>query len=801
MSVAESEARTARDYEPFTPFEESYTFEAEPDLLTSLEQAQQLVVTPFVPEYAGVDIATPEVLEVQELLVDLFDSEFDDVLAEIAHEAWGAATQRAEQFGETRSHATAEQFLQEWVEPLRQQSMVLLDNLALAASEHDLLSMGEAEFDEFFQRFEPHGTGLEPYFEDFLGKLAKKARKVAKKGVAAAKKGVARLPGISGLLGKLKGLVQPLLDRVLRVAIDKLPPTLRPMARQLARKLLRSTVGEAEAYGGEFGEPLATPDVSTLQERFDLELAELLLANDETEQELVVTEAVQLREHDELGTITQLHEARAQFIDDLEAGVDPARALEQFIPAVMSVLPIARTAVRIIGRKRVVSFLANILAGLVGRYVPKDAARALSSAIVDAGLRMLSLETPDPKEDASLATDALMHTVEDTVLRVAAFDEATLEDGSLLEAATTEAFREAAAENFPPQTIVPELHEAPLRTTWVALPRGGQRRYYKKYTQIFDTEITPQAAASITTFGGSTLAAFLKDQLGVSAPVRARVHLYQAIAGTTLPRVARFEQGVPGLGLSSRIAAVQFHPLTVAAAATLVQQPGLGRDVAGALLSRRGRIAVGQRLYFLEIPGARPITVTVGASTRPTVRRSSQVNVTLDFPRDEFRVFVYLSEADSQDVAQKLRRHDVVAATMAVRRLYGEGLKAAMTGDLQGHVKIRSEALQQDEFLGRLLDRVTNEVKQRLARKVGEWVGKALVQYLKGQAGAFMTATEDPADGVTLAIRIVNPPGAPLVRRLLGGDTVEPDALRDLHGLFRGDPEVSVETLPGYRFD
>ena len=84
------------------------------------------------------------------------------------------------------------------------------------------------------------------------------------------------------------------------------------------------------------------------------------------------------------------------------------------------------------------------------------------------------------------------------------------------------------------------------------MPLGRRRKYYKKYTQVFDVEITPQIADALKTFGGTTLSAFLKDQLGVTPPVRARVHLYQAIPGTTLRRIAQLEQGVPGLGTSVR---------------------------------------------------------------------------------------------------------------------------------------------------------------------------------------------------------------------------------------------------------
>ena len=47
-----------------------------------------------------------------------------------------------------------------------------------------------------------------------------------------------------------------------------------------------------------------------------------------------------------------------------------------------------------------------------------------------------------------LAPQAIASAVEDTVRRLGELDEATLENPTLLEAAVTEAFHEAAAENF-----------------------------------------------------------------------------------------------------------------------------------------------------------------------------------------------------------------------------------------------------------------------------------------------------------------------------------------------------------------
>ncbi len=246
---------------------------------------------------------------------------------------------------------------------------------------------------------------------------------------------------------------------------------------------------------------------------------------------------------------------------------------------------------------------------------------------------------------------------------------------------------------------------------------------------------------------------------------------------------------------------MQFHPLTVQAAGMLLQHPKLGRDVPGEFRSSRHSIAVGARLYYLEIAGARPVTVPEGLAGRPAVRRASEVHVTLDFPKDEFRVFVYLSEPDAQEAAAKVRSQDLTSVLVLARRVYEAGLQVALGGDIRRRVKILTEAVPQDEFFGPNLKQLAETVKGRLTKAVAEWVGKALADYVKTSAGEFVKASEDPADGVTFVVQIANPPGAPIVRKLLRGEGVGLGRLADLASLFKGRPKLAVRAVPGFRID
>ena len=89
-----------------------------------------------------------------------------------------------------------------------------------------------------------------------------------------------------------------------------------------------------------------------------------------------------------------------------------------------------------------------------------------------------------------------------------------------------------------------------------------------------------------------------------------------------------------------------FHPLTWPRPARSSTSRGSAATCRAARGRRRHRIPVGKRFYYLEIAGARPVQ-PAGTTTaaRAAAGRSSEVNVTLDFPKDEFRVFAYLSEA------------------------------------------------------------------------------------------------------------------------------------------------------------
>ena len=193
-------------------------------------------------------------------------------------------------------------------------------------------------------------------------------------------------------------------------------------------------------------------------------------------------------------------------------------------------------------------------------------------------------------------------------------------------AETLQAFEKAAANNFPSNQMKVAKRLTLENGTWVMMPRSGPRHMYKKYTKVFDATIDNRIASTLTTFRGVPLAGYLKDKLGLDPtnPIKARVHIYEGIPGTKLYMINRFEK-VPGLRV--RHGYKQLHPLSVQAASLLLNEPKLGKDVDVKFTTRRHQTSVGQRFYYLEIPGAQLKLVTVNKSiSQPQTNGSSPQN-------------------------------------------------------------------------------------------------------------------------------------------------------------------------------
>lgn len=808
MSSDEVTSRSlVAEWQPVTPFAEVSAAESDGhEPAEAVLESSRSSSTPFVSEYftdEAEDAVDPRSAELVELLDDLYDPEFDEQLDELADElddAYRHQFQFAYQDAAVQDTA-AESFLSTQLTGLREQAERTLERLAREADERDLTAMTEGELDRFLAEFEMSDTGLPPAFEGFLGKLVKKAGRFVRKAAKAA----TRLLPIGKILAKAKVLVKPLLDRVLQFALDKLPPALRPAASQLATRLLgtqprgaapaaagaSSAAAPEEPASAEPAQPAAA-DTGQIQQEFDLALASLLLATDEPEADVALAETVSAVERSGADSLAQLHRARERFLHDiteLEEGQDATSAVQNFIPAV---LPVLRLGIKLIGRPKVVNFLGKYVARMISRFVGPTTSTPLARAMVDVGLRMLNMEVTHEHE-ARAAERAISGAVEDTVRRVTELDEAVLDNDALLEAAVAEAFDSAAAANFPPELLVPELRESEAEATWLLLPLQGTPRY-KRFSRVFDARLTPRIAGHLRSFGGTTLDALLRDRYGITGPVTARVRIYEAVPGSTLARIAAHEHERPGRDEPNGMQVPDLHPLTPEAAGLLLQAPGLGRDVHDTFLADPRLIATGQRFYHLEVPSTPPQqTPAAPGSRRPP--RSTRLSVSFRFTRNEISVRLFLSEADAQAITAKVGQGSAPALTRLLLNRIDAGVREALSGKWCRRVRFIHEAVPEDYLLGSALSRLPAPLRGWLTTTLLRWLHATVTgSFLTQHGPAASNAAANPADGITIGITFANPPGMKLLAAALRGRA--PTA-KDLAALPGGTPQSTVSIRPG----
>ncbi len=744
---------------------------------------------------------SPLAEEYVQLLAELEDQEFDTVLYEMASELedrWSSKVSNETAMGGQFQPFVYQQ-AEAYFSPIYQEHEALFDSLTQRFSGNPLASYTENEVDQIFESLLFSNNQLSPVQEQFFGKIFNKVKSVVKKGVQLAKKGISavgKLLPINLILGKLKALIRPLLKRVLRFAINKLPANLRGHARKLAKRFLKLETPENDPFNREAAE---TADLGSIQEEYNNLLAHLVFSPEENEAERVAMEyeqALDSLEQEEAylaDQVPSLDEAREKFIQelsDLPEGSDPTPAIERFLPAaILALKPVIKMGINIIGRKRVINFLAGLLARLVRKYIPSSVAKPLAVKIIDTGMGLIGFETME-RNSPQLAYEAIANAIQDTMLEVGELSEEELDDQETLSVRMLEAFETAAANNFPASYIREELRRSQQDGVWLMMPRHGSRPLYKKYSKIFDISLSPQASSSVHTFRGLPLSSFLRDQLSlnIKKPVKARVHLYEAIPGTWLSKISKSEK-VSGLNSGLKAAWSQLHPLTPQAASLLLKEPGLGKGVSSRFLNSRHLIGIGQRFYFLEIPGARSIPPApkqdpgkgkVIAPPPPKHARPSDIQGVINFPRAEIRFNYFFSEEEARSVAEKLNRNDYLGAALSIRRSVRDVLNGILIRNVGSKVKLVHEALPeqyldeiedpQEQWLGTAgralgglaINAAKDAIKaviQKLIVKLSEMAYKAVVNYFKARKAEFIQEQASAQDGVTIKIIWSNIPG------------------------------------------
>lgn len=778
-AVASPEAPRLPDYQPETPFaSDGFARSSATSPAVAFGPSFE-IHTPFLSEYGldgGKVVGGPRAEFFASLMAELHEPEFEDAVADLVNEAAVLAQEQLGYEGEDAAddRQNALRGLREVLAPLQRECEAALDRMAGAIGETDLSAMTEGEFEEYLDRLTPTPTSLPPAFEDFLGKLIKKAKKAVSGVVKLAKKGVqlaGKLSPVHLILGRLKALVKPLLERVLKFALDKLPVAIRPAARQLATRLLG--MGEAESLEDYEDDEAAAADPAVITRELDAKLAGYAFEGEDFDRSFVVDRFVEEEEAFAAGTWRRLQRARSRFakrVVSLPPGADPAPVVEEFVPAILAAL---KLGIRVIGRQRVVGFLAGLVAKLIGKYVGQAQAAPLSKALVDVGMRVVGLEAPS--DGGALAGEALAATVEDTVSRVVQnAPEAAWESEALLEDYVREAFAHAASANFPDTYIRPELHEAAESSgAWEFRPLGATNKLYKKYSRVLEVTLTPQVVAAVRSFGGTALTSVIREQLGIalSGPLRARAHLFEAIGGTTLPSIAASERDVRGLGSPARASWSLIHPLTPEAAGLLFKEPALGKTIDPRFLADRNVIERGQRFYYLDFPNA---ALRARGGPRAALPRETHAKVVLDFPAGLLRVLLFYSEADAQALAAKLRTRAPAGVILgALKSGIESRLRAILSGMPTRALRIVHEAVPAESLLPQAAGLVLRTTGRWLSGTVLKFVLQAMKGDLErrydGFAADVVQAAESNRDGISMVLTFSRPAFLEPLRALLSG--------------------------------
>ena len=780
-----------------SPFLDIPSFDVTPTAEVAVSQESAVPPSPFRAVYSNEAIEDgddPETEEVVEFLFELYDREFGDALVEMSSEVEDLLG--GTHGGGSHQARSRRVLLEQHLQPLTLEVDRLIDHLADAVEARGT-AFEEEEIGGLVDGYAAESE-LSPAFEQFFGKLKKKLKKIAKKGAKLAKKGLkaAATLGFGPLIRKLKGKLGRILVKILEKAIRKLPVYLQPVARKLYKRYGKKLLREAEVE--EDGED-AVADPGRMQLEFDQYLTYFVFADHEHEQDLVFAE---IETEDSVGDpMEELHQARARFvaeISELEAEGDPQPAVERFLPAVW---PLLKVGVKIAGRKRLLNTLSKHLAKLIRRFVGRRYAKPLSRAVVDLGLKYAKLEV---NQDAAqgIGAEAVAYAVEDAARRMGQLPDHVLDNEDLLEAETVAAFETAAAAYLPDvlQDEVyrarPDLRESCERPGfWVGMPLGQPQKLYRKLTGgVAEVRACPHTLRKVRTWRGQTLASHLRNRSGadVGRGMTTEVHLYEVMAGGSLRDIARNDPELSGGG---GVPAWQMlHPLTREAAGLLLREPGLGRDVPRRYLDQPARApAVGQRFYAFRSTDAVP-QLFVAPGGRPVLRQPSEVTLAFDFIRGRLSVDVFLSEARAQKTAAALRSGVApVTLTTSLRSLVAAEITSAVTGGADHRVRILHPAIPPESADGRALDWLPGCVLSRFARALCNWVGAAIAKGVVSEAGDFVEASEDNADGVTLRLSFTHAPGLSKMRDALAG---QPVRLRQ-DWFDGGQPEAALQTVAG----
>jgi hypothetical protein len=716
--------------------------------------------------------ADAEADESADFLETIHDEDFDDALEQLLNEGAAHVLADAQQWAAPPSETEAREAVEQWIAPLVAEWERAVDGLGAGLESADLHGIAEQELDELLDSLEsPSGFDSE-VFDNFLGKLVRKAKSFIKqkvqqavkfvknpvKGVVeAAKSGLQTIK--SGVQAIGKHLVGPLLAKLKNVGLKLLKGVVAKLMAPLSRILPASVrpllpivmkkLGIGEAADDESDE--ATSDemgvAGEMAHEFDNQLLSLYLASDsEDAGDEEFDESYDQEQGPDL--VAELDDARARLATQLSehtSAEPPVAEIEQFIPAVLAIRPLLKLGLTVTGaREKLINLVAGPLAKLIKSMIGPEAAstiaraagqepsRIIARAAVNVGFTALGLETA-PGQDEGVAGEALASAVENTILQVAdELDESAVSDPLQVSAAVQRAFAESAAAYLPDRLLradLPERETAEEGGFWVMMPRSNRPRYrFRKYTRVFAVPIPRQVARSVRWSDGGTLESYLLDRGVQEWPVQAEVDLYETMPGTLPGHFTRDET----LPADERPSDDEYQPLTKRTAGVLLGEPALGRG-------RRAGVRAGS---YRPRPGQRYFRVRVaGMPARKGRRPRRLVSVQFDPKAKRMRIAVRLSERRARGLQARLQR----SAPSGQRDMPGvlNTLRQIAMPRLQYRIARRliNSSIVKDPMAA-----------AQLAGAMAAATTTGIATFLTQRGAQLAAAVADPADGVTLTV-------------------------------------------------
>ncbi len=361
----------------------------------------------------------------------------------------------------------------------------------------------------------------------------------------------------------------------------------------------------------------SAPSAHNLQMEYNFQIAEAVLTAQEAEGRpeaeseqfagpVVVSEGTDIA--------GRLHEATRQLAENLAAlkeGEDPRPAIQQFLPAALLALqPIIKGVIAIIGRDKVVNFIAGLIAKLISAGSAGAGQGAGARPVVSVGLGMLGFEAAAQQDPRLAAAECLAQTVQETVLHLVQQPPASFEQPNLVQALTMEASTAAGAGQFPERrhapgtarderrlgTMAADADLGPPALVQEILP--GLRHDARSGRDAAGEDIRRRVA------GGEMLGA--TAGINTDRPLKARIHVYELTIGSRLIDISRFEDRCRR---ARHDLLDELGPADAADAGGRSADPaaqgaaGLGRDPGPQFLQGAYLTAPGQRFYHIEVPG------------------------------------------------------------------------------------------------------------------------------------------------------------------------------------------------------